>query len=65
MKHRYYIELVKRAVKGNDTAMLQAIAGQLCDCEGAKRILRLKGYGQHGMTTEATARMVPTVKGMA
>lgn len=63
MKDRYYIEMMKRAVEGNDTAMLRAIAGQLCDCEGAKRALRLKGYGKAGLSIEATAHLVPMAKG--
>lgn len=59
MKDRYYVELVKRAVLDNDTDMLAAIGTHLCDCEDAKRILRLKGWGVHGMSNAATAHLVP------
>lgn len=63
MINRYYMEMVRRAVRSSDSGFLLMIAQQLSDCEEAKRILRLKGYGEHGMATAATARLVPTAKG--
>ncbi len=62
MKDRYYIAMVKRAVQANDATMLKVIAQQLCDCEDAKRVLRLKGYGRRFMSTGDTARLVPMAK---
>lgn len=63
MNNRYYIDMVVRAVEAKDKAILNAIADQLSDCEDAKRILRMKGYGTSGMTAAASANLVDRTKG--
>jgi hypothetical protein len=71
MNARFYRDMIVRAVLGADPAMsaqvadhetLDAIAGQLVQAEEAVSVLRAKGYGVHGMSVAATARLVPKAK---
>lgn len=61
LKHRI-IDLIVKAVKTNDTGMLDRVAEQLANSECANQILRSKGYGASGQTIDATARLVPNAR---
>lgn len=57
--HKFtYLDVMIRAARENDGALLDQLATHLADCEEAKTILRAKGYGDTGMSVAATG-MVP------
>ena len=62
MRLSHYVDLVRRAVESGDAATITALAAQLSDCEDAKRILRMKGYGTVGSSAGGAARLVPEAK---
>ena len=51
--------MILRAVSDNNDELLDSIALHLADCELAKEILRIKGYGLTGTSIDAMAKMVP------
>lgn len=59
MTQYIWIDELDRAVKNGNTERLTEIVDALNAAESAKDILRKKGYGHHGMTIDATARLVP------
>ena len=63
MLKRHILSMIVRAVKDNDTMMLDRVAEQLANSECANQILRSKGWGESGQTIDATARLVPCARG--
>lgn len=63
MKLRHYRQLIVRAVADKDDITIDRLAAALMEAEDAKRILRLKGYGDTGQTVNAAARLVPAAMG--
>lgn len=63
MKPHHYLEMIVRAVEGNDTDTLDKLVDALRQAEAGKQILRAKGYGVTGQPIDATARLVPDARG--
>lgn len=59
MNPRHYRDLIIRAVGEADGKTLGLIVEHVIDAERAKTILRANGYGVAGMTSSATAALVP------
>ena len=59
MNPRHYRDMIVRAVGEHDGKTLDLIVGHVIDAERAKQILRANGYGVAGMSSSATAALVP------
>lgn len=61
MSPLHYRDLIIRAVDAADGRTLDLIVSHVIDAERAKQILRANGYGVTGMSSSATAALVPPV----
>lgn len=61
MSPLHYRDLIIRAVDAADGSTLDLIVSHVIDAERAKQILRANGYGVTGMSSSATAALVPPV----
>lgn len=61
MSPLHYRDLIIRAVDAADGRTLDLIVSHVIDAERAKQILRANGYGVAGMSSSATAALVPPV----
>ena len=59
MNPRHYRDMIIRAVGEPDGKTLGLIVEHVVDAERAKEILRANGYGVAGMSSSATAALVP------
>jgi len=63
MNPHHYRAMIVRAVMDEDNATLDLIVTAIRQAETAKQILRAKGYGESGMSINATARLVLDARG--
>lgn len=61
MSPLHYRDLIIRAVDAVDGRTLDLIVSHVIDAERTKQILRANGYGVAGMSSSATAALVPPV----
>lgn len=59
MNALHYRDLILRAVADKNDDLIDSIAAHLADCERAKELLRIKGYGLTGTPINVMARLVP------
>lgn len=59
MKAAHYRDMIVRAVLEKNNELLDSIAAHLADCERAKELLHIKGYGLTSASIDAMACRVP------
>ncbi len=59
MNPHHYRDMIVRALGEHDGKTLDLIVDHVIDAERAKQILRANGYGVAGVTSSATAALVP------